>query len=67
LVVMETRLHVDRFEELFRLGCEAGKVLHKEMKIAVKARTQELVDAMGPRQGQGGGEYGDRDTMMVED
>lgn len=47
LVTMETRLHVDRFEEIFRLAGEAGKVLHKEMKNAVMGRTSILVNAMG--------------------
>jgi len=46
LVNMETRLHVDRFEEIFRLAGEAGKVIHEEMKKAVKDRTEQLVDAM---------------------
>lgn len=47
LVTMETRLHVDRFEEIFRLAGEAGGVLHREMKSAVMGRTGELVGAMG--------------------
>jgi len=47
LVTMETRLHVDRFEEIFRLACDASKVVHKEMKSAVRARTGALVEAMG--------------------
>lgn len=46
LVTMETRLHVDRFEEIFRLACDAGKVLHQEMRAAVKERTTDLVRAM---------------------
>jgi len=46
LVTMETRLHVDRFEEIFRLAGEAGKVIHTEMKKAVKERTEGLVTAM---------------------
>ena len=37
----------DRFEEIFRLACEAGKVVHKEMRRAVKQRTGALVHAMG--------------------
>jgi exosome complex component RRP41 len=47
LVTMETRLHVDRFGEIFRLACDAGKVIHKEMKSAVRTRTEALVEAMG--------------------
>ncbi|KAJ8072600.1 Exosome non-catalytic core component [Marasmius tenuissimus] len=46
LVSMETRLHVDRFEEIFRLAGEAGTVIHSEMKRAVKEKTAKLVDAM---------------------
>ena len=51
LVSMETRLHVDRFGEMFKLACDAAKVIHGEMKKAVKARTQRLVDAMDVGQG----------------
>ncbi|GLB40616.1 putative 3' exoribonuclease family, domain 1 [Lyophyllum shimeji] len=53
LVTMETRLHVDRFEEIFRLAGDAGKVIHGEMKNAVRSRTSALVAAMGsgPRVG----------------
>jgi len=47
LVTMETRLHVDRFEEIIRLAVDAGKVIHREMKSAVKNRTDTLVIAMG--------------------
>lgn len=46
LVTMETRLHVDRFEEILRLAVDAGKVIHKEMKGAVRSRTNALVTAM---------------------
>lgn len=46
LVTMETRLHVDRFGDIFKLACEAAQVIHKEMKRAVRARTRRLVDAM---------------------
>lgn len=47
LVTLETRLHVDRFEEIFRLACDAGKVVHKEMRRAVKEKTGGLIRAMG--------------------
>jgi len=47
LVSMETRLHVDQFEEIFRLSGEAGNVIHKEMRAAVRGRTKTLMDAMG--------------------
>ena len=46
LVTLETRLHADRFEEIFRLACDAGKVLHQEMRRAVKNRTNVLVGAL---------------------
>ncbi|KAF9448626.1 exosome component 4 [Macrolepiota fuliginosa MF-IS2] len=63
LVTMETRLHVERFEEIFRLAGEAGKVLHKEMKKAVMGRTSTLVNAMGSR---GSGVDRDGDEQMNE-
>ncbi|KAG6850251.1 hypothetical protein H0H93_015803 [Arthromyces matolae] len=47
LVTMETRLHVDRFEEIFKIACDAGKVIHDEMKLSVRSRTSTLVNAMG--------------------
>lgn len=65
LVTMETRLHVDRFGDVFRLACEAGKVIHKEMKRAVKTRTQRLVNAMGAGVGVPGGHV-DRDVEMMD-
>ena len=46
LVTMETRLHVDRFRDIFELACAAGQTIHKEMKRAVKDRTVALVGAM---------------------
>ncbi|KAG6896578.1 hypothetical protein C0992_007330 [Termitomyces sp. T32_za158] len=61
LVTMETRLHVDRFEEIFRLAADAGKVLHGEMKSAVRSRTSALVTAMGSGPRVGGGEIADKD------
>lgn len=45
LATMETRLHAERFEEIFRLACDAGKVLHEEMKTAVKNKTEGLLNA----------------------
>ena len=47
LVTTETRLHIDRFEEILKLACDACKVLHTEMKVAVQTRTSMLVAAMG--------------------
>lgn len=46
LLTMETRLHVDRFGEIFRLAVDGGTVIHKDMKEAMKARTDVLVRAM---------------------
>ena len=46
LVTMETRLHVDRFEQILTLAREAGAVIHQEMKRAVLARSNSLVAAM---------------------
>ena len=66
LVTMETRLHVERFRELFELACEAGQAIHKEMRLAVKDRTVALVNAMeaGPKAGGGAGDERDRDIEM---
>ncbi|KAF8638710.1 hypothetical protein AX17_002005 [Amanita inopinata Kibby_2008] len=56
LVTMETRLYADRFEELFKLALDAGKVIHEEMKVAIDRRSRTLVSAMKvgwPREGGG--------------
>ncbi|KAL4248384.1 RNase PH family protein [Abortiporus biennis] len=68
LVSMETRLHVDRFGDVFKLACEAGAVLHQEMKVAVESRTRKLVGAMetGPSIAIPGAERGDRDVYMED-
>jgi exosome complex component RRP41 len=46
LVTMETRLHVDRFEEIFRLATDAGLVLHEEMKAAILGRSRTLINSV---------------------
>lgn len=46
LVQMETRLHMDRFEEVFRVACDAGKVLWSEMRDALREQTGDLVDKL---------------------
>lgn len=46
LAQMETRLHVDRFEEMLLLGVEACKVLKVEMEEYVKERTGKVVERM---------------------
>jgi exosome complex component RRP41 len=51
LVTTETRLHVDRFEAVLRLCCDACKILYTEMRAAVQIRTSTLVAAMGSRHG----------------
>ncbi|KAG8875896.1 Exosome non-catalytic core component [Tulasnella sp. 332] len=47
LLTLETRIHMDRFEQMFEMGGAAGKVIHEEMLAAVKRRTERLVTAMG--------------------
>ncbi|KAF8199489.1 ribosomal protein S5 domain 2-type protein [Pholiota molesta] len=46
LVTMETRLHVDRFEEIFRLATEAGLAIHGEMKAAILGRSKSLIGSI---------------------
>ncbi|BEI93197.1 uncharacterized protein CcaverHIS019_0508250 [Cutaneotrichosporon cavernicola] len=46
LAQMETRLHVDRFEDMLRLGVDACAVLKVEMEAVVKAHTRAVVDRM---------------------
>ncbi|KAF5326406.1 hypothetical protein D9611_000941 [Ephemerocybe angulata] len=48
LVTMETRLHVDRFEEILNLARDAGAILHQEMKEAILARSATLVALAEP-------------------
>ena len=66
LVTLETRLHVDRFEEIFRLACEAGGVVHGEMCRAVENRSVALVRAMGEDQ-RGAGAGASRDAENNND
>lgn len=47
LVTMDTRLHLDRFEDIFRLAVDSCRVLHDEMRAALARRTQYLVIAVG--------------------
>jgi exosome complex component RRP41 len=46
LAQMETRLHVDRFEEMLLLGVEGCAVIKEEMESVVKDRTQRVVKRM---------------------
>jgi len=65
LVTLETRLHVDRFAEIFALACKAGQTIHKEMRRAVGDRTSALIMAMGAGLSHGGGgEAVERDVVM---
>jgi exosome complex component RRP41 len=64
LVSMETRLHVDRFEEILRLAGEAGAVIHKEMRAVVRERAKNLLDGMNT--GVQASDPAD-DATMVED
>ncbi|CCM04705.1 uncharacterized protein FIBRA_06891 [Fibroporia radiculosa] len=64
LVTLDTRLHVDRFAEIFELACVAGQIIHKEMKHAVKERTSALATSLGSGGKPGGGERVEQDTDM---
>lgn len=46
LATLETRLHSDRFQEIFNLACDAGKVIHKEMLVAVTDQVGSLTRAL---------------------
>jgi exosome complex component RRP41 len=46
LAAMETRLHVDRFEEMINLGVEACVVIKADLERVVKARTTHVVERM---------------------
>lgn len=61
LVSLETRLHADRFEEIFRLSCDAGKVVHKEMQKAIIAKTGALACALEEGTPDGGTTLRDAD------
>ncbi|KAK4685587.1 exosome complex component RRP41, partial [Tremellales sp. Uapishka_1] len=52
LAQMETRLHVDRFDEMLKLGVEACAVLKVEMEGVVKDRTGRIVERMDLGLGQ---------------
>jgi len=44
MVTMETRLHVERFDEVFKVATDAGLVVHQEMKSAILARSDSLTN-----------------------
>ncbi|OBZ72662.1 Exosome complex component RRP41 [Grifola frondosa] len=66
LVTMETRLHVDRFADIFKLACEAGQTVHKEMRRAVKDRTSALVGAIDSGLKHATGEAVERDGTIED-
>nr|ODO01001.1 exosome complex component RRP41 [Cryptococcus depauperatus CBS 7855] len=61
LAQMETRLHVDLFEKMLKLGVEACKVLKAEMDENVKRRTEQVVERMNIKVGGGEG------SMTIDD
>ncbi|KAF8622589.1 hypothetical protein AX15_006933 [Amanita polypyramis BW_CC] len=63
LVTMETRLHVDRFEEVLELAMDAGKIIHEEMKIAIDNKSNSLVSAVEARWPKGGGSVPEKDQI----
>jgi len=46
LATMDTRLHVERFEDILRLASDAGEVIHREMVAAIRSRTGSLAAVM---------------------
>ncbi|KAI0026621.1 ribosomal protein S5 domain 2-type protein [Vararia minispora EC-137] len=67
LVGMETRLHVERFGEMFDVARRAAGVLCAEMRAVARGRAREILDAMdsGPavlREGEN-----DSGAVMVEE
>ena len=46
LATLETRIHIDRFEEMLAVGVEGCKILKAEMEGQVKKRTGTMVDRM---------------------
>lgn len=66
LAAMETRLHVDRFEEIFRLACDAGQIIHKEMRAALRTRTAVLLAAVQSTTAPTG-DSGDKDDDPMYD
>jgi exosome complex component RRP41 len=61
LVTMETRLHVERFQELLNLARDAGAILHQEMREAVLERSAGLIAMAEPGTKQN---KGDEDVVM---
>jgi exosome complex component RRP41 len=51
LATLETRIHVDRFEEMLDVGVEGCRILHAEMQEEVRRRTTTVVERMQMGQG----------------
>ena len=51
LATLETRIHVDRFEEMLDVGVEGCRILHAEMQEEVRRRTATVVERMQMGQG----------------
>ncbi|KAG8866310.1 Exosome non-catalytic core component [Serendipita sp. 405] len=70
LLNMESRLHVTRFEHVFKVGCEAAEIIRTEMGNAIMARAHALASsAMTGELGQtqrGGGNLIDESGMAYE-
>jgi exosome complex component RRP41 len=68
LATLETRIHVDRFEEMLAVGVEGCKILKAEMEGEVKKRTGTMVERMKLNalpDRAGGMKDSDRDILMT--
>jgi exosome complex component RRP41 len=67
LATLETRIHVDRFEEMLAVGVEGCKVLKTEMEGEVKKRTGTMVQRMklNALPDRAAGRDFDRDILMT--
>lgn len=69
LTTLETRLHADRFQDIFRLACDAGKVIHTEMLVAVTDQVGALTRALSYGLSAGGNvqhDFDDDNEMRVD-
>lgn len=46
LMLMDTRIHIDRFSAMVGVSVEAAKVIRDEMDVAMRQRTDKLARAM---------------------
>lgn len=63
LLNMESRLHVTRFEQVFRVACEAANVIKEEMTAAVMDQTTTLMTSLAKGESISHG----KNTIEVED